>query len=335
MQIKYFIGTDVSKETLDLCLVFNGMVIKNAKTGNSLQAIKASLPKLLKDWKVDINDVVFCMEHTGIYTQPILTWLESKKANIWLESSLHIKRSQGFVRGKNDKIDAERIAFFAFTHQHQMKFWTSPRPALIKIGQLLSLRARLVNNKKQLEVSSKELSGYIDPEIEKVVKKHTNPVMKAIEIQLQKVEKELMEVVNTDMELKRIYRLTTSVTGIGMITALNIMVKTNEFKTIQDAKKFACYCGVVPFEHSSGTSINKKPKVSKMANKDLKTLLHLAATSAIQSQGEIREYYLRKVDEGKSKMSVINAIRNKLVLRVFSCVKQNRPYQKNYQPAIA
>lgn len=335
MQIKYFIGIDVSKETLDLCLVFNGMAINNAKIGNGLQAIRASVPKLLKQWTIDISKVVFCMEHTGIYTQPILTWLESKKANIWLESSIHIKRSQGFVRGKNDKIDSERIAFFAFTHQHQMKFWVSPRPALVKIGQLLSLRARLVNTKKVMEVSCKELTGYIDPEAEKLVKKHSNPIIKSIETQLQKVEKELMEIVNTDMELKKIYILTTSVTGIGMITALNMIVKTNEFKTIQDAKKFACYCGVVPFEHSSGTSINKKPRVSKMANKDIKTLLHLAATSAIQSHGEIREYYLRKVEEGKSKMAVINAIRNKLVLRVFACVKQNRPYQKIYQPAIA
>jgi poly(3-hydroxyalkanoate) synthetase len=67
-----------------------------------------------------------------------------------------------------------------------------------------------------------------------------------------------------------------------------------------------------------------------MANKNIKTLLHMAALVAIQMKGEMREYYNRKVSEGKNKMSVLNAIRNNLILRIFACVNQNREYEKNY-----
>ena len=116
-----------------------------------------------------------------------------------------------------------------------------------------------------------------------------------------------------------------------MITAVNLITTTNEFLSITEAKKYACYSGVAPFEHSSGSSVRGKTKVSHMANKKTKTLLHLAALSAIQVKGEIKEYYKRKVEQGKNKMSVLNAVRNKIIQRVFACVKKDRFFEKNYR----
>lgn len=79
-----------------------------------------------------------------------------------------------------------------------------------------------------------------------------------------------------------------------------------------------------------------KARVSHMANKKVKTLLHLSAISAIRHDQGLKSYYERMVNqEKKNKMSVINAVRNKLVLRVFACVKQNRAYENNYQKAVA
>ena len=61
----------------------------------------------------------------------------------------------------------------------------------------------------------------------------------------------------------------------------------------------------------------------------------MAALSAIQCEGEMKNYYLRKVNEGKNRMSVINAVRNKLINRVFVCINQNRDYKKTYHHALA
>jgi hypothetical protein len=87
---------------------------------------------------------------------------------------------------------------------------------------------------------------------------------------------------------------------------------------------------VVPFEHTSGTSVRGRNRVSHIANKSMKSLLHLAALSTLNTPGEIQDYYNRKITEGKNKMSIINAIRNKLILRIFACIKQNREYENNY-----
>ena len=123
-----------------------------------------------------------------------------------------------------------------------------------------------------------------------------------------------------------------SVPAIGPITALQIILTTNEFKKITSARKFACYAGVAPFPYNSGSSVRQRTKVSNIANKKVKALLHNCAIAAARTDSEIREYYLRKVNiEGKPKMSVLNAIRFKLISRVFTCVGQDRCYQREYK----
>ncbi|HEY9709018.1 MAG TPA: IS110 family transposase, partial [Oculatellaceae cyanobacterium] len=107
-----------------------------------------------------------------------------------------------------------------------------------------------------------------------------------------------------------------------------------EFQKFTSAKKFACYAGVAPFEHTSGTSIRGKTRVSPLANMTIKKLFHMASMSAVQHSQEIRQYYERKVAQGKNRMSVLNAVRNKLISRVFCCVKHNKIYEKNYQRTL-
>ena len=156
-----------------------------------------------------------------------------------------------------------------------------------------------------------------------------------IESSLENVEKKIISLINTDPELKRLFALVTSVVGIGTVTAVQLLVTTNEFKDINNAKSYACYAGLVPFLEDSGV-FKGKGRISHMANKKVKTLLHMSALVAIQYNEELRLYYERKINiEKKNKMSVINAVRNKLVQRIFSCVNQNRRYEKNYLKLVA
>jgi transposase len=107
------------------------------------------------------------------------------------------------------------------------------------------------------------------------------------------------------------------------------MVYTDCFTTFKSAKQIASYAGIAPFDYSSGTSIKGRTRVHHMANKDLKTVLHMCAISSLASNEEMKKYFARKVDEGKNKMLVINSIRNKLLSRVFSCVKNKRMCEPN------
>ena len=92
----------------------------------------------------------------------------------------------------------------------------------------------------------------------------------------------------------------------------------------------ASYAGVVPFGNSSGTSINKPEKVHKMVNKELKKILHMGAMSVIHCNPEMKHYYERKMAEGKHALSVINAVKNKLVLRAVAVIKSQTSYVDNF-----
>ena len=95
-------------------------------------------------------------------------------------------------------------------------------------------------------------------------------------------------------------------------------------------RQFACYSGCAPFENSSGVSLRGKPKVHFIANRKMKSLLHMAAINAITFNTELKTYYQRKVAEGKHPMSVLNSVRFKLICRIFSVVKRGEAFQKEY-----
>lgn len=326
-----FIGIDISKNTLDFALVIDGRVVFYEQIGNTKKAIQALLGSLKKKHDLIIEDTVFCMEYTGIYGNRLINYLSSIGAVIWVESGTHMKRSLGLTRGKNDMLDSQRIADFAFTHAHKMKPFELPRKQIQQLKILSTERKMLLKCKKQKATAINEQILFVDKDLLKQSISRSKQLIKQYDQQLESIESQMNQIIKDDNELSRLYKIVTSVDGIGFVSAIEIIVTTQEFIKISEPKKYACYGGVAPFEHSSGTSVRGRSRVSQMANKEVKTTLHMAALSAITMKGELRDYYLRKVEQGKNKMSIINAVRNKLIQRVFACVKENRLYQKEYE----
>ena len=153
--------------------------------------------------------------------------------------------------------------------------------------------------------------------------------LEEVTLKIKHIEREISEIMLSANESVSVnYSLIQSIIGIGKINAAAIIVMTENFTKFDDSRKFACYCGVAPFEHTSGTSIRGKTRTSKLAAKDLKVLLTRAAITAIVHDPQIKIYYARKVAEGKHKASVINAVRAKLIYRCFAVVKRQSPFVK-------
>lgn len=335
METLYILGVDVSKKTLDAALTLDGKNFFESRLENTSKAIRDWFKELQKKASFSRNQLVVCMEHTGIYCQHLLDFCLKNEIKVSLESALQIKKSLGITRGKNDKVDARRIAVYALKNPEKMRFWLPQRENVQKIKALLVARERLVKVKTQLEVPLNENQEFLDPAVVKILKAQYSTTLQSLGKDIKRIEKSILQLVKDDQALESQYKLVTSVPGIGLITGLNVIVSTNEFKNITHAKRFACYSGVAPFEHTSGTSIRGKTRISKLANMKIKRLLHLAAMSAIHHSEELNHYYNRKLAEGKNKMSIVNAVRNKLITRIFSCISNKREYQKNYQNALA
>ncbi|UPQ80505.1 IS110 family transposase [Flavobacterium azooxidireducens] len=315
------IGIDISKKTLDIC-------IKDEKV--SYFTIENKVQNIKRFFKMySTNFPIVAMENTGKYNWNLLQVLESHNFKVYIISPLHLKKSMGLTRGKNDKVDALRICNFIEKNHQEITQWKPSSLTIRKIKVLLTERAARIKMRKQLTSQQDDYKLMKGINMDKELLKLNLQLVKSIDIQIKNIEKSIEEVISSESELKNNYQLMKSVPGVGKVLSWIILAKTEGFTTITDPRKMACYSGVVPFDFQSGTSIKRRPGVSRLADKTVKRVLHLGAMSAIRNDNDLRNYYLRKVEEGKNKMSVINAVRNKIIHRVFAVIKNQIPYQKN------
>ena len=325
-EYRHFYGVDVSKKTVDITYTDRQSSIHRKFANNS--AGMEELTTWLTETKASPDDTLFCMESTGLYCFTLTHFLCSQGIDVWVEHAHTIKRDAGLARGKNDKIDSQRIALYAAKNLDRLRLWTPMSSTLEKIKHLATLRERLVDTVKRLTVPIKEFEEMGNLAMSKLLQKSIQKSLTALEDDIAKVESQIKKIVDQDENLKQLYKIITSVVGIGFVTAINLMIYTNAFNVMNDARKLACYCGVAPFEYTSGISVRGKTKVHPMANKKLKCNLHMASLSAVKRDTGLKEYYERRVAAGKNKMSVLNAVKNKLLARVVSCVNNQRMYVK-------
>lgn len=323
---KHFYGVDVSKQTVDVS--YSDKHVTVHQKFNNDQAGMDRLMEWLTESKVDLQYTLFCMEATGLYCLTLTHFLSSHSVDVWVEHSNAIKKATALARGKNDKLDSVRIVSYAIKNLDRLRLWKPMDSTLEKVKNLATLRERLVDTVKRLTVPVEEFVARGDMSTAKLLTKSMKKTLTALDKDLKAVESEIMSVINEDENLKKLYKIITSVVGIGFVTAINLMIHTQGFSVLNDPRKLACYCGVAPFEYSSGTSIRGKTKVHHMANKKLKCNLHMASLTAVKYDLGLKNYYERKVASGKNKMSVLNAVKSKLLARVVSCVNNQRFYVK-------
>jgi transposase len=325
----HFIGIDVSRNKLDFAVIKAGRLLFHKETLNQPVDILAFVGELKAMTGFTMTRSVFCMEHTGFYCNHLLEALRRSKANIVMENPVQIQQSLGILRAKNDKIDAIRIADYAFKCKENLRLWMPRRPLLLQLAAIFTLRNRMTAIEAGLKNGMKEQTTFVKKGVHTQTLRLCTPTLDAIRLDLKAIDKETQRLVTSDDRLQQLFTCITSVPSIGKITAVQLIITTNEFLDIRDPKKFACYAGVAPFKQESG-KMKGKSRISKIANKKVKALLHVCALNAVRTDEELKTYYIRKTAEGKARMAVINAVRNKLILRVFACVNQGRPYQKDY-----
>ena len=233
----------------------------------------------------------------------------------------------GLVRGKDDQIDAIRIAQYAYDHRDKLKLFHRPSGNIITLSNLLRERRLYVRQKATLTSQQGELGGYETAQSrnrrESLINKQ-DAVIKA-------VEKQMLEIIKSDEALKKTYDLIRSVVGIGPITAIDTIVYTNNFQNFDTPRQYASFIGVAPFDHTSGTSVNGRTRVSQFCRKQQKVSITMAARSAIVNDPWMKNYYHRKMKEKGEQRNqhgvVLNAVKFKLVLRMFAVVKSGTPYK--------
>ena len=323
MKIKETIGIDVSKLTVDVCIHSNQQheVFENTPVG-----FKKMIKWVDKLCKYSAQESLFVFEHTGLYSYQLSVFLTEQNKPFCIIPGLEIKKSLGIARGKEDKIDAIKIALYGYRRKDELRPYKLPDRELIDLKRLLSLREQLVKQRAGYKASLKEQKRVLVKKDNVVLFETQEKMIAYLSKQIDKVENEMNQIIETNEELKKTFDLIVSIKGVGKQTALFMIVYTHGFTKFKNARKFASYCGLAPFPNSSGTSIRGRTKVSHLANKKIKSLFDLCAKTSIQCNEEMKQYYQKRVAQGKNKMSTINVIRNKLLARIFAVVNRQTPY---------
>ncbi len=323
MDIKEVIGIDVGKKYNEAHIHTNQKLFEFE---NNIEGFRTFEKWVIKNVKYQKSEIIFAFEHTGLYSYPMSVYFTEKEYSYIVIPGLELKRSMGITRGKDDKIDAKRIASYAYEKRRKLKPYELPQENIIQIKRLLSLREKLVKQRAGYKGTLGEFKTFLKRKDNKMLFDIHEKMIKELSKQIEKLEKKLDDIVQNDQQIKQMYKLIISIKGVGPQTALFLIVYTDKFTRFDSWRKFASYCGIAPFPNRSGISIRGRTKVSNLANKKIKSLLDLCAKTSIQFNPEMKLYYERRVKQGKPKMSTINIIRNKILSRIFAVVQRGTPY---------
>jgi transposase len=309
MEPKLFVGLDISKLTVDVTF----FTLKDIKKQEykQFENTKSGYKEMLK-WigrfvKFNKDEVIFCMENTGVYSLLFSMLFTDDDYFVWLENPLQIKQSLGIKRGKSDKLDSLEIATYAFRYKDKARCFKMPSKVLMSLRDIEVYRERLLKVRTSLSQAVGEL--FLDKESTSFIKASTREIIQSINLKIAELEAKIYELIEEDKILSKQYKLAVSVKGVGTQIAVFMLIHTQGFTSFETVRQFACYCGIAPFEYKSGSSIKGKTRVSRLANKKLKSLLHMGALNAVKYDAELKAFYERKQREGKHHLSIMNSIK--------------------------
>jgi transposase len=314
-----YLGIDVSKKTLDVVLL-NGR--DNYKVFENTEKGFRSMQKWLE--KHDVLTCHVCLEATGQYGFPIAEYLHGQGHQVSVVNPFRIKayRKTCMVRNKTDKLDAYVIADFC--KRHEPAAWAPPEPCYVELRSLTRHLDSLMNMRQQ-EVNRKK-SGISSAYVLNMIAEHIEQLDKNI----KDIKQQIQSFITEHKPLKHQQDLLVSIPGVGELTATRLLAEIEDVQRFQNARQLAAYAGVTPQQHTSGTSVHGKSRMSKMGNVYLRKSLYMPALVAKHHNPIIQVFCERLTNRNKIPKVVIGAAMRKLLHIVYGILKSDRPFDPNY-----
>ena len=236
MVFNHYLGIDISKKTLDAALIIKeGEIVGQTKVANNQQGFKELFSWAKKKGAKNVETLV-CAEHTGIYGYDLQVWLDDNRLSFSFVPALEIKKSLGIRRGKNDSVDAVRIAEYAYLRRETIALSHKPSDSIFALKALLGERKQYVRTRAGLLARKDALDQYESQES----RDRRDNIIQMLTQNVESLEKQMMQIIKADESIYNSYKLITSVKGIGLVNAVNTIVYTNNFTSFQTARQYAC-----------------------------------------------------------------------------------------------
>jgi transposase len=278
----------------------------------------------LKEHGVEKQNSVLCMEATGVYGEALAYTLVEEDYQVVVEAPLKVKRAFYPHGHKNDRVDSQQIAEYAYRFFDRIQLWQPKTDDFEQIKALLTLREQLVTQKTAHHNANQALKRKVvrTPLAEQV----HQAAIKELEAYIQQVEQEIKRLIDQNPDSRELYRLFDSIPGVGPKLTPFLIVLMYTAPDPYNPKSLAAYIGICPYEDSSGSSRHKQDTSRHFGPSAIRRLLHLASMSVRQHRPKFERYFLRKIAEGKPKKLVLNNIANKLLKIICAIARTRTPY---------
>lgn len=278
------------------------------------------------------EQLCFILEATGVYHEALALFLHEAGAQVCVVNPYQVKefaRSRG-IRTKNDRHDGHVLALFG--RERRPRAWQPP-PAEVRHLQSLLKRIEALDADRQRE--SNRLEKATVEQAPAPVRRSLQDMIDILEAEIARLRRQLDDHINAHPELKQQRALLESIPGVGpkLSTWFLALFATKRFRS---AKQAAAFLGLIPVEYDSGTSVHRRPRLSKAGDGRWRARLYMPALVAIRCNSAIRDQFTRLTGAGKSKMSAIGAAMRKLVQIAFGVFNSQHPFQVDHaQPSMA
>jgi transposase len=325
-----FIGIDIASLSFTVAVgkIPWQLVIRPTEFPNDYD----SFPKFLhwlQQHKLQPDNTVLCMEATGVYGEALAYFVHANGYRIAVEPPLKVKRSFDTSGHKSDAVDSRQIAEYACRFFDELSLWQPKTDIMEQIKVLLTTReqfsTQLTAHRNALKALQRKV--VITPLAEQL---HHDSITQ-FKNHIKSIEEEIRRLIDQDPTYRQMVSLLMTIPGVGLLLAAQVLVIVENSPEPVSAKSLAAYIGVCPYEHLSGTSVFKRSSSRHYGPATVRKLLYLAAMSICTHQAPFKEYFLRKVAEGKPKKLVLNNIANKLLKIMCAVLRTQTPYIPNYQ----
>ena len=322
-----YLGNDLSKEYFDATLRQSDENKVHQRFDNNASGFAA-----LQAWlqKQGVNELHACMEATNIYWEGLADFLHDKGYTVSVVNPARIK---GFAisqlrRNKTDKLDSEVIADFCA--KMEPKAWDPPSAEQRKLRSLVRHRDAM---QKTITQQKNRLASCNDSD----VKESLQRIIQYLQDEQKHLETQIKTFIKSQPALQEQQTLLCSIQGIGPQASTKFLAEMYDLADYDDAHAASADAGLSPAHHESGTSVRRKPKLSKVGKASVRGALFWPAVTAIRHNPVIRQLAQRLEAKGKPRMVIIAAAMRKLVHLAYGVLKNKTPFDPNWQakPASA
>lgn len=313
-------GLEVSARELLVALGDQRGEARLRRFANSTVGHRALVKVLKRFGKVRV-----VLEATGLYGLDVALALSAEQGIELMVANPRAVRhfAQAMMqRSKNDQLDA--LVLREFAARMPFRKWARPTENTLALWAI-ARRLEALTAQRAAEKNRRH-AAQLSQAVPALVRREISRSLHFLDRSIARLQREVRRRIAADAQLQRRFDLLCSIPGVATVSAIHTLGELALLPEDRDVRQWVAYAGLDPRECSSGASVCKRVRISKVGNRHLRRALYMPALVASRRQPQVREVYERLQKRGKNKQQALLAVARKLLHAIYGMFRTLQPF---------